>query len=241
MRRWIQYNGIIGYLFLITNIVSARDIERLWALQYVGSPLVKPVLTSNPSNCSTGRGSSAISVMGEYYLPKKWSVEAGYYRTEVSYGDADRTMEGLQLGARKYLINPDFFIQPYLTTAMQVNWSSPIKEKAERWYEQTNLFGTEHYDIAWNTKNPRVSLAPGVGTEIYLLSPIAFVARYSFNIGLGSRTCVDVTSTSGKSYQMKDKGMYHQLELGVKITFPFRFTDEDGESLLNVLRDWLLY
>lgn len=241
MRKWIRWSGVAGCLFCVLSMVSAQDIERLWALRYVGSPVVKPVLTHNPANCSTGGGASAFSILGEYYLPKKWSVEGGYFRTEVSYGDADRTMEGLQLGAKKYLVHPDFFIQPYLTAAMQVNWSSPLKDKGERWYEYTDFRGTTRYDIIWNAKNPRISFAPGIGTEFYLLSPIAFVARYSFNMGLGSKTTVDVTSGSGKGYQMKDKGMYHQLELGLKITFPFRFTDQDGDALLNILRDWLLY
>lgn len=239
MSVWVRYSGMIVCLFWMAGMVSAQDITRSWALRYVGSPLVKPVLTTNPSNYSTGRGSSAFSISGEYYLPKKWSVEAGYYRSEVSYGDADRTMEGLQSGVKKYLVNPDFFIQPYLTTALQVNWSSPLKEEGACWYEHTDFSGTKHYDITWNAKNPRISFAPGVGTEIYLLSPIAFVARYSFNMGLGSKTSVDVTSTSGEAYRIKDKGMYHQLELGVKITFPFRFTDKDGESLLNILQYWL--
>lgn len=235
MKKYVQCLSMICCLSLITSTVSASEVERKWGLRYVGSPVVKSVLTSNPSGQSSGRGSS-FSILGEYYLPKKWSAEAGYFRTEVKCGYSERTMEGLQLGVKKYFVTPDFFLQPYVTTAMQFNWSSPMKEDYVSWYELHSIVASERYDVSVNLENPRLSFAPGVGAEFYLLSPIAFVARYSFNIGLGSNTNVEVLSPSGQGFRMKDKGMYHNLELGVKITFPFRFTDEDSSSILNAIK-----
>jgi hypothetical protein len=223
-------------MLVMASAISAREIERKWGLSYAGSVIAKPVLTSNPSKQSTGRGSSAFSVLGEYYLPGKWSVEAGYYRAEVSYGSGDRTMEGLQSGVRKYFVDPEFFIQPYVTTAIQVNWSDHREVGAGASEYRDIHSGVKRYEYVWDSKNPRLSLAPGVGAEFYLLSPVAFVVRYSFNIGLSSNTSVEVTPPSGQSYRMKDKGMYHNLELGIKITFPFRFTDEDSSSILNAIK-----
>ena len=76
-------------LFAVTSAAYAQyheETKRKWALSYKASPWVRPVLTDNPSDKSLGRGFSAFSVMGEYYLPKKITAEAGYFRTELSYG-----------------------------------------------------------------------------------------------------------------------------------------------------------
>jgi hypothetical protein len=216
-------------MIFATSILQAQDISRKWALTYTAAPWLKPVLTSNPANKSLGRGFKSFSVMGEYYLPGKWSVEAGYFRTDVSYGWAgSRTMEGMQLGTKRYLVHPDFFIQPYVAASAQFNWSRHIEESH---YVYDDYYRSQY------SKNPYISFAPGVGVEIYLLSPIAFVARYNFNIGLDSKTVMDAKPESADAYLLRDRGMYHHLELGVKITFPFRLTGDEEETLLNRIRE----
>lgn len=224
MKGIVRSLRVMCCLFLITSAVYAQHTERKWAFGYSGTPWLRPVLTSNPMNKSLGRGFRAFSLAGEYYLSQKWSVEAGYFRTEIGY--SRRTMEGLQAGVKKYFVRPDFFIQPYIAGAAQFNWGRHIE-------------GANYDHDAYYVKNPRISFVPGIGTEIYLLSPIALVARYNFNIGINSSTTVDVKPESGEAYILKDKGLFHQLELGVKITFPFRFSDEEGEGLLNVIREGL--
>lgn len=231
MRKYAQNIIFVCCMLIITSVLQAQDIRRKWALSYTGSPWLKPVLTSNPENKSLGRGFKAFSLSGEYYLPRKWSAEAGYFQTEVSYGDASRTMEGLQLGTKKYFVRSNFFIQPYVVASTQFNWGRHMERSI---HEYENYYRSQY------TKNPYVSFAPGVGAEIYLLSPIAFVARYNFNIGLGSKTIMDVKPESGNAYLLKDRGMYHHLELGIKITFPFRFTGDEEDTLLKSVREWLL-
>jgi hypothetical protein len=168
--------------------------------------------------------------MGEYYLPEKWRLQAGYFRTDIDYGsekagstyygNGNRTMEGFQTGVKKYFLDPGFIIQPYLSGDVQLNWSRH----------------TEHWDLTYEgvhkrqqTINPRISFVPGAGAELYLFSSIAFTIQYNFNIGLNSSTTLE--TSGGQSYVMKDNGMFHNLELGLKISFPFTVTERDGQTI----------
>lgn len=216
--------------FTLSQAIHAQNENKKWALGYSGGVLVNPVLTSNPSDVSLGRGSSSFMITGEYCLPKKWNLQAGYFRTEVSYGDGDRTMEGLQLGTKKYFINPNFVIQPYASGGIQINWSDHI--------ERTDFTYEDYTRKQW-TKNPRVAFAPGIGADIYILSSVAFVIEYNFNMGINSKTTLEVSPRQNQSYTLKDKGMYHYLGLGVKVTFPFRITQNDGMNLINILSEML--
>lgn len=231
MKIHVRHISLAGCLLLITTIAHAQHDERIWAVSYSGSPLVKQVLTSNPSNHSLGRGFRAFSLMGEYFLPKKWSAEAGYFRTEVSYGGNSRTMEGLQLGMRRYFLPAGFFLQPYVVATTQLNWGRHIEK---------SYVLRENYLNSQYTRNPRISFAPGVGLEFFLFSSIGFIVRYSYNMGFNSKTIIDVRSESGASYSLKDRGLYHQLELGVKVTFPFRITKDEQQALVNGLLNSLL-
>lgn len=210
--------------------VKAQGEDTRWALNYNAGVFLSPVLTSNPQGVNTGRGSSAFSVSGEYYLPKRWNVLAGYHRTELSYGNADRTMEGLLLGMKKYFVNPDLFVQPYVGAGMQVNWGD------HKVYES---FNSELFSRHQQTRNPRMSFQPSVGAELYIFSSVAFVMEYNFVMGVNSKTDLTITD-NGYRYSMADNGMYHYLGLGVKITFPFRFTSNDGRLLGGTIAELII-
>lgn len=208
-------------------MLSWSQEDARWALRYTGGVFIHPVLTENPKNVDIGRGSSGFSVTGEYYLPKRWNIQAGYYRAELDYGDADRTMEGLSLGAKKYFVNPRIFAQPYLGAGMQLNWGE---------HRTLNLFENEYLKKMQQTRNPRISFMPTVGAEFYIFSSVAFVVEYNFVMGLNSSTHLDVAG-NGYSYSLGDKGMYHYIGLGVKVTFPFRFTSDDGRTLGGIIME----
>ena len=224
MTRFVRHRLFVGCVLLIASLihVHAQDNERSWALSYNGSLMVRPVLTSGHLN---GRGLGAFTLMGEYYLPKKWAAEAGYFRTEVYYDGHSRSMEGLQLGMKRYFVNPDFPVQPYVMAATQLNWGQHI--------EQSDFLRGDYFHSQY-TRNPYVSFAPGAGAEIYLFSSIAFVAKYSFHMGIDSKTVIDGRQGNEMPYSMIDRGMYHNLELGIKVTFPFRFSGEDGRALFDL-------
>lgn len=223
---------LIIVMVIVGLVVHAQEDAR-WSLNYNGGVMINPVLTSNPKGINPGRGSSGFSVNGEYYLPKRWNAKAGYYRMNLDYGDASRTMEGLVLGAKKYFVNPRLFVQPYLGAGFQLNWGK---------HKEYGLFESESFRRLQRTRNPHLSFVPEVGAEFYIFSSVAFVVEYNFVMGIDSRTNLTITR-NGYSYTMADKGMYHYLGLGMKITFPFRFTSEDGKGLgeifLNVLSDAL--
>jgi len=215
---------LCGWLFSFA--IHAQDYERKWAIKYTGGVLAKPVLTSNPQSISIGNGGEGVFVGGEYYLPRLWGLQAGYFRTEVDYGEFSRTMEGLQLGAKKYFIHPDFIFQPYVSGNVQINWGRHT-EYAHYIYDAM--------DRQQSTRNPRLSFVPGVGFDFYLFSSVAFVMEYNFSMGINSKTDIMVKPTHSPHYTLKDKGLHHYLGLGVKITFPFEFSAEDGMNLFNIL------
>jgi hypothetical protein len=210
--------------------LRGQESDRRWALRYVGDLLDKPVLTQRPAGASTGNGSSAFALAGEYYLRDKWSLSVGYFRTDMSYGNGHRSMEGARAGARRYFLHPDFPVQPYLSAATELNWGEHTQRRtfggSSEWYSYT---GTQ--DVV----NPRFSFIPSVGVEIYLLSSVAFTVEYGFNVGFASHTEVSVTSNGQPPQVMRDRGMFHSLSMGAKMTFPFTLTEDDGRSLLSLL------
>jgi hypothetical protein len=219
-------------LLALLPVASQGQEDRRWALRYGADLFDKPFLTHNPAKISTGNGSAAFAVMGEYFLPGKWSLQAGYFNTEVSYGDAGRRMEGLRMGGRKYFLHPDFFVQPYLSAAGELNWG----QGAERHTSGGSSFTAAGQEInshtgEQNTVNPRLSFVPGAGVEIYLFSSVAFFAEYNISMGIASRTTVETSWDNGTTYVIRDKGLFHSLSMGVKATFPFTFTSGDGEHL----------
>jgi hypothetical protein len=228
-------------VLLLTLAVAAgglrgQESDRRWALRFVGDLLDKPVLTQRPAGASTGNGSSAFALAGEYYLRDKWSLSAGYFRTDVRYGNGNRLMEGARVGARHYFLQPDLFVQPYLSAATELNWGEHTERGtfggSSDWYSYT---GTQY------TVNPRFSFIPSAGVEIYLLSSVAFTVEYGFNMGIASHTEISVTNSGQSPQVMRDRGMFHSLSIGAKVTFPFTFSDDDGNNLLTLLRGLLFY
>ncbi|OAV71837.1 hypothetical protein Barb4_00356 [Bacteroidales bacterium Barb4] len=208
---------ILAFLTLLPVAAAHAQEGKTWSLQYSGSPFIAPILTSNPSGIHTGTHSSAFAYTGEYYLSEKWHLQGGYFRTDISYGNAERTMEGWQSGVKRYFLDPHFVFQPYVSGAVQLNWSRHTE----------NIYLPMHQ----GTINPRLSLVPGIGAEFYMFSSVAFMIEYDFNMGLHSSTALDVQ----RADRIADKGMFHHLQLGVKVAFPLRFTEEDGQMVRGFL------
>lgn len=196
-----------------------------WGLEYTGGVMVKPLLQENPQQVSMGRGQWE-SVRGEYFLPKKWSIQAGYYRTILDYGLSDRTMEGISVGAKRYFAPNNWLVQPYVGAAWQFNWSGRREE---------NTSGSESSGqsvvVRQNTVNSRVAFVPSVGIDVYVFSSVALVVRYDLGIGIDSRTRIEGTVNDGTGFRIKDNGLYHGLSLGIRLTFPMHFSERDLQSV----------
>ncbi|MDR2042516.1 MAG: hypothetical protein LBP98_09435 [Tannerella sp.] len=225
-----------GWLIVLLTLPAAglrgQENDRRWALRWSADPLDKPVLTQRSPGASTGNGSSAFALTGEYYLRDNLSVQTGYFRTDVSYGNAVRRMEGAHAGARRYFLHPGFVIRPYLSAAVELNWGEHTQHRT---FGGSEGGGRQSYTGGQHTVNPRVSFVPGAGLEFYLLSSVAFTVEYGFHAGLASHTEVNVAYDGRPPLVMRDRGMYHSLSIGVKLDFPFSFTSDDGMSLLNLL------
>jgi len=205
---------------------QGRDVmDKRWALHYsVGvKPLIKPVLTRHPPQYSSGNSGSAFAVTGEYYMPDQWNMLAGYYRTNVQNGYGLRSMEGLRLGAKKYFLPAHIIFQPYVAGMAELNWSN----HAERFI----FDASESYTV-----NPRLSLIPGAGFELYLFSSVALTAEYDFNIGISSHSSYH----EGSSFLVQDKGLFHSASVGMKWTFPSTFTWDDADNLVYILTESLI-
>ncbi|MDR1455036.1 MAG: hypothetical protein LBJ01_05235 [Tannerella sp.] len=213
-----------------------QESDRRWALRCAADLFDRPVLTHRSPGASVGNAGSAFALTGEYYLRDNWSLEAGYFRTDVSCGDASRLMEGLRTGARRYFLPPDFIVRPCLSAAAELNWGEHVQRRT---FGGSGPGGQPDYTGTQHTVNPRLSLVPGVGAEIRLLSSVALTLDYGFHMGLASRTEVTVAYDGLPPQIMRDRGLFHSLSLGARVTFPFSFTSGDATGLLYVLKELL--
>ena len=111
------------WLLLLLSIVAVGwmtafgqdDCRRRWAINAGGSPFAQPVQTGSYPRAIVVTHGTEWFVTGEVALPDKWAVEAGYFHTEIVYGnDAARTMQGLRLGMKRYFLPDRFPVQPFL-------------------------------------------------------------------------------------------------------------------------------
>ncbi|MDR1097623.1 MAG: hypothetical protein LBL57_05785 [Tannerella sp.] len=218
--------------FVAIGGLRGQESDRRWALRYTGDLLDRPVLTHRSNGASIGNGSSAFALMGEYYLRDKWSLSAGYFRTDMRYGGGDRSMEGARTGARRYFLHPDFPVQPYLSAATELNWGERTQRNT---FGGSSGSGRDSYEGTQEAVNPRLSFVPSAGVDLYLLSFFALTVEYGFNMGIASRTEMSVTHSGQSPQVMRDRGMFHSLSMGAKVTFPITLTDDDRHGLLSLL------
>jgi len=216
------------------DVIMAQDSEDRWALRYSANVWDKPLMTERPAGYSADGHGSHFELSGEYYLPDKWNIQAGYFHTELSYGHSKRTMEGLRAGVKRYFLDRNTWFQPYLAGLSELNWSRHKESASFSGGYMINGQYVEGYSGDIQAINPVLSIVPTAGIEIFIFSSVAFVCEYDFNIGLGSSTKINLTE-GGKSMIMRDKGMFQSLSLGVKLTFPFRVTGKDGETLFELI------
>lgn len=95
----------------------------------------------------------------------------------------------------------------------------------------------KHYETAYSVRTPRFSFAPVVGVDVYLLSCVALQLAYGYHVGVDSRFEVNTKNCqTDRIYTTRTKGNRHTLSMGLKLTFPFSFSDSDTSSLI----DWIL-
>lgn len=179
-------------------------------------------------------GSAEGNVMVEYYLRNPHFSVVGGYNAETMewYGsDVDVTMHNIALGARYYPLSTACVIQPYAALMTYTN----VGQSNDR-STMSSSGGGYSYERRYEISSPRVSVAPTVGFDCYIFSSLALELQYGFPLAIDGKTNVSTTYGGQQTaYRMRSDMHRHNIQIGVKATFPLRFTTEDGNSLFRMI------
>lgn len=223
------------------TLSAANDEEsssRRWAV-IAGMNLSCPTTAVNEqsdqyADKAASFGSAEGNVMVEYYLRNPHFSVVGGYNAETMewYGsDVDVTMHNIALGARYYPLSTACVIQPYAALMTYTN----VGKSNER-STMSSTGGGYSYERRYEISSPRVSVAPMVGFDCYIFSSLALELQYGFPLAIDGKTNVSTTYGGQQTaYRMRSDMHRHNIQIGVKATFPLRFTTEDGNSLFRMI------
>ena len=223
------------------TLSAANDEEsssRRWAV-IAGMNLSCPTTAVNEqsdqyADKAASFGSAEGNVMVEYYLRNPHFSVVGGYNAETMewYGsDVDVTMHNIALGARYYPLSTACAIQPYAALMTYTN----VGQSNER-STMSSTGGGYSYERRYEISSPRVSVAPTVGFDCYIFSSLALEFQYGFPLAIDGKTNVSTTYGGQQTaYRMRSDMHRHNIQIGVKATFPLRFTTEDGNSLFRMI------
>lgn len=223
------------------TLSAANDEEpssRRWAV-IAGMHLSCPTTAVNEqsgqyADKAASFGSAEGNVMVEYYLRNPHFSVVGGYNAETMewYGsDVDVTMHNIALGARYYPLSTACVIQPYAALMTYTN----VGQSNDR-STMSSSGGGYSYERRYEISSPRVSVAPTVGFDCYIFSSLALEFQYGFPLAIDGKTNVSTTYGGQQTaYRMRSDMHRHNIQIGVKATFPLRFTTEDGNSLFRMI------
>lgn len=235
-------------IFLITLIstscitVSAMpdsdETTRRWALiagMSVSCPTANSHGTLQPAHDKAASFSEATgNVMLEYYLPRQHFSLVGGYNTETLEwygGDISATMHNISIGSRFYPLSASCAIQPYASLATYANVGTS-DERSRMEYYSSNGSHERNYSINY----PHMSIVPAIGIDCYILSSVALEVQYGFPLAIDGKTCVMSNyDKREESYSMRSNMHRHNIQIGLKATFPFRLTTKDGNNIFDLI------
>lgn len=223
------------------TLSAANDEEsssRRWAV-IAGMNLSCPTTAVNEqsdqyADKAASFGSALGNVMVEYYLRNPhFSVMGGYNAETMEWfgSDVDVTMHNIALGARYYPLSTACVIQPYAALMTYTN----VGQSNDR-NTMSSTGGGYSYERRYEISSLRVSVAPTVGFDCYIFSSLALEFQYGFPLAIDGKTNVCTTYGGQQTaYRMRSDMHRHNIQIGVKATFPLRFTTEDGNSLFRMI------
>lgn len=235
------FSAIVLFAGNAATLSAANDEEpssRRWAV-IAGMNLSCPTTAVNEqsdqyNDKAASFGSAPGNVMVEYYLRNPHFSVVGGYNAETMewYGsDVDVTMHNIALGARYYPLSSACVIQPYAALMTYTN----VGQSNDR-STMSNSGGGYSYERRYEISSPRVSVAPTVGFDCYIFSSLALEFQYGFPLAIDGKTNVSTTYGGQQTaYRMRSDMHRHNIQIGVKATFPLRFTTEDGNSLFRMI------
>ena len=214
------------------------DMARRWAV-IAGMNISCPTTASHEQSPTYVEkagafGSPMGNVMLEYYLSNvHFSLVGGYNAETIEWfsSDVSATMRNIAFGARYYPLSSACAIQPYAALMTYTNVGSH-NERHSMDCTGTGYSYNRNYDISY----PRLSVAPSIGIDCYIFSSLALEFQYGFPLAINGKTRVSSTY-AGKTtaYNMRSNMHRHNIQIGLKATFPFRFTSDDGNSLFDLI------
>lgn len=215
-------------VFMVQGVCAQNELRR-WAVEANIGPTYINKKTHYKDVFGMDNG-NVTSFAAEYFVPDShYSARVEYKKNELNLmgQQVQASFNQVSVGGRWYPCKEEWFVQPYAGLNANVTVASDNGSHVQGWY-----CGEPYYDFEYDIKSPLVSFSPTVGFDLYVLSSLAFTMNYSYEVGLGSRykiyDCLDTLAP----LVAKGNLNHGSLNFGVKVTFPFRFTDDDGRILL---------
>lgn len=229
----------------LTTLFAANDDDetsRRWAVitsMNISYPTTASVKQNEAHNQEAASfGNPLGSIMLEYYLPNShFSVVGGYNAEALEwYGsDISAIMRNIALGARYYPLSPTCAIQPYAALMTYTNVGTQ-NEQSYMSCNISNMAESYSYERKYNISYPRFSVAPVVGFDCYIFSSLALEFQYGFPLAINGKTSVSTTFNGQPTiYDMRSNMHRHNIQIGLKATFPFRFTSDDGNTIIKCI------
>ena len=233
----------------VTNAVAANatnddddDVPRRWAV-IAGMNLSCPTTANIDHNAAHDERAASFAnplgnIMLEYYLPNDhFSVVGGYNAETLQWfsGDVSATLRNIVLGARYYPLSNGCAIQPYAALVTYTNVGT-LNKKSYMGCNISNMAESYSYERHYSISYPRFSVAPAIGLDCYLFSSLALEFQYGFPLAVNGKTSVSTTyNGQPETYGMRSNMHRHNIQIGLKLTFPFRFTSDDGNTLYKFI------
>ncbi len=243
-------------LLLFGGVVASAQITdgdgaRRWAIDaQIGGNFASSATSDNAEVPRYRMGSTSQTgllskVHVEYYLPKsRFSLKAGYEHEELNIlkGDGGGDLDQLMLGGRWYPAPSSWKVAPYVGADVLYAFSAdrgPFQMSSHLSWSENGMSQTTYgYAAQGIAKAPRFSLGPIVGADIYLFSSVALQVEYGYRFGLDSPYRVHYTEEgSNRATEYHGQMHRHVFSIGLKVTFPFRWTSDDWGGLLQGLLD----
>jgi hypothetical protein len=234
-------------LFMSLTVKAQDDAARTFGIDgQIGGAASPHVRTATngaytiPEKVGSGYGMlSKLRV--EYYLPNTpLSLKAGYEHEEWNFLDTSLgdDMAIFSLGGRCYPGRKSWFVQPYIGLDALYNFNGG--SRVFSWELNNDRYGRVRYDGMAHI--PRFSLAPIAGVDLYLFSCIAIQLEYSCRMGFSKASVIQAKYNHlSEPFEIRLRPIRHGFNIGLKVTFPFHFTEKDGQKVVDGLLDDLLY
>ena len=187
---------------------------------------------------STSQIGMATRLRAEYFVPgTQMGIKAGYEHENLTLlkGDASYSLSEISLGGRWRPAPTYWSIQPYL--GADVLWA--LNAGRDHWDMGATLGAMNYtYHVQGQIRTPLFSTGPVVGTDIYIFSCIALQVEYSYRLALASHYHATYTDNrQGNPTTYHGQPHRHVFSMGLKVDFPFHFTEGDKRGLIQELLD----